>query len=36
MKAQKLIADVYNALRANEELWNSVLLVIVYDEHGGF
>ena len=36
MKAQKLIADVYNALRANEELWNSTLLVIYYDEHGGF
>ncbi len=36
MKAEKLIADVYNALRANEELWNATLLVIVYDEHGGF
>ena len=36
MKAEKLIADVYNALRANEELWNATLLVVVYDEHGGF
>ncbi len=36
MKAQKLIADVYNALRGNEELWASTLLVIFYDEHGGF
>jgi len=36
MKAQKLIADVYNALRANAGLWNSTLLVIIYDEHGGF
>jgi phospholipase C len=36
MKAQKLIADVYNALRANPDLWNSTLLVIFYDEHGGF
>jgi phospholipase C len=36
MKAEKLIADVYNALRANADLWNSTLLVIVYDEHGGF
>jgi hypothetical protein len=36
MKAQKLIADVYNALRANSDLWVSTLLVVVYDEHGGF
>jgi phospholipase C len=36
MKAEKLIADVYNALRGNEELWKSTLLVVFYDEHGGF
>lgn len=36
MKSQKLIADVYNALRSNDELWESSLLVICYDEHGGF
>ena len=36
MKAEKLIADVYNALRRNEELWAKTLLVIFYDEHGGF
>lgn len=36
MKAQKLIADVYNALRANTQLWASTLLVVYYDEHGGF
>ena len=36
MRAEKLIADVYNALRGNEELWNSTLLVLFYDEHGGF
>ncbi len=36
MKAEKLIADVYNALRANQELWRSTLLVVFYDEHGGF
>jgi phospholipase C len=35
MKAQKLIADVYNAIRKSE-VWNSTLLVIFYDEHGGF
>jgi phospholipase C len=36
MKAQKLLADVYNALRANPELWASTLLAVLYDEHGGF
>lgn len=36
MKAQKLLADVYNAVRSHENLWNSTLLVVFYDEHGGF
>ena len=36
MKTQKLIADVYTAIRSNDELWESSLLVIFYDEHGGF
>jgi phospholipase C len=36
MKGQKLIADVYNAVRKNEDLWKSTLLVLLYDEHGGF
>jgi phospholipase C len=35
-KAEKLIADVYNAIRSSPALWNSTLLVVVYDEHGGF
>ncbi|HZI93548.1 MAG TPA: alkaline phosphatase family protein [Patescibacteria group bacterium] len=35
-RGQKLIADVYAALRANAALWASTLLVVVYDEHGGF
>jgi phospholipase C len=36
MKAQKLLADVYNALRQKAGLWESTLLVVLYDEHGGF
>jgi phospholipase C len=36
MGAQRLMANVYNALRGNAELWESTLLVILYDEHGGF
>jgi phospholipase C len=36
MKGEKLIADVYDAIRSKEELWQSTLLVILFDEHGGF
>lgn len=36
MKAEKLIAEIYNAIRANPELWRSTLLVVFFDEHGGF
>ena len=35
MKGEKLIADVYNAIRSNPDLWNNSLLVITFDEHGG-
>jgi phospholipase C len=33
---EQLLAQIYNALRANEDLWASSLLLVVYDEHGGF
>lgn len=36
MKAQKLLADIYNAILGNPTLWASALLVVLYDEHGGF
>jgi phospholipase C len=36
IKAEKLIADVYNALRSNPELWATTLLIVTFDEHGGF
>jgi phospholipase C len=29
------IASIYNAIRANEVLWTSTALLIVYDQHGG-
>ncbi len=35
-RGDALIAQVYNAIRTNDDLWNSTLLVILYDEHGGF
>jgi phospholipase C len=35
-RGDALIARVYNAIRQNDSLWNSTLLVVLYDEHGGF
>ncbi|GAB4859670.1 Non-specific phospholipase C4 [Ancistrocladus abbreviatus] len=32
---QKFVKEVYEALRASPQ-WNEILLVITYDEHGGF
>ncbi len=29
------IATIYNAIRQNQELWESTALLLVYDEHGG-
>jgi phospholipase C len=31
-----LLAQVYNAIRGNRALWERSLLVVFYDEHGGF
>ena len=33
---ERLIGEVYAAIRANRALWESTLLVVAYDEHGGF
>src|SRR4051794_17826368 len=32
---EMLIAEVYNAIRSNQALWETTALLIVYDEHGG-
>lgn len=32
---ETLIQNVYNAIRQNDDLWHSSVLLIVYDEHGG-
>ena len=34
--ADALVGSVYNAIRRNEKLWNETLLVVAFDEHGGF
>jgi len=34
--ADALVGSVYNAIRANEKLWKETLLVVAFDEHGGF
>jgi len=30
------VADVYNAIRSNPSLWANTLLMVYFDEHGGF
>jgi phospholipase C len=35
VEGERLIHDVYHAIRSNPKLWASTLLLIVYDEHGG-
>jgi hypothetical protein len=32
----RLVADVYQALRQNEQLWARTLFILTFDEHGGF
>ena len=34
-EGEVLIAQVYNAIRNNPDLWKSTALLVVYDEHGG-
>lgn len=36
MAGDALIARVYNAVRANDALWRSMLLIVLFDEHGGY
>jgi phospholipase C len=35
LAGERFIASVYNNIRRNQQLWESTLLLIVYDEHGG-
>lgn len=32
---EKLLYDVYTALRSNEKAWEHTLLIVTFDEHGG-
>lgn len=34
--ADQLVADTYNALRANTNVWEKTVLIVTMDEHGGF
>jgi phospholipase C len=35
LAGERFIAQVYNAIRTNDQLWPSTALLLVYDEHGG-
>lgn len=34
-RGEELIKNVYTIIRSNQQVWESTMLVIVYDEHGG-
>ncbi len=34
-EGERLIANTYNAIRTNPNLWKSTVLLIAYDDHGG-
>ena len=36
LEGERLIAEVYDTLRADDKLWRQSLMVLLYDEHGGF
>jgi len=36
LQGEKLVASIYDTLRADEALWRRCLFVLLYDEHGGF
>jgi phospholipase C len=36
LEGERLIAEVYDTLRADEALWRRCLFIVLYDEHGGF
>jgi phospholipase C len=35
-RGQNLLADVYGTLISNEDRWHKTLMIVTYDEHGGF
>ena len=35
-KGQSFLADIYHALIANPARWASTMMIVTYDEHGGF
>lgn len=36
LQAERLVAEIYQALKSNPKVWHKSLFVITYDEHGGF
>ncbi len=35
-QGQRFLQSVYDALRSNDTVWGETLLIVTYDEHGGF
>ncbi len=35
-EGERLLANIYNSIRRNDDLWKSCLFIVLCDEHGGF
>jgi phospholipase C len=35
-KGQAFLADIYSSLTSNPDRWNRTMMIVTYDEHGGF
>ena len=35
-EGQRFLADIYNTIISNPRLWASTMMIVTYDEHGGF
>jgi len=35
-EGQKFLAHIYNTIISNKERWKSTMMIVTYDEHGGF
>ena len=36
LAGQKFLANIYNTIISNAALWKSTMMIVTYDEHGGF
>ena len=35
-EGQRFLGDIYNTIISNDDLWKTTMMIVTYDEHGGF